>query len=65
MDPNQTLTDLRSKAFRLLRASERAQANDQSPSFSEEDVLALVEGVIALDEWLVKGGFLPQDWNQK
>lgn len=52
MDPNTTLADIRESAEVFLSG-----AND-------ERAVALAEAVIALDEWLTKGGFLPADWSR-
>ena len=34
-------------------------------TFDGEDVIRLAELVIALNEWIKNGGFLPKDWRPK
>lgn len=51
MDPDKCPDEMR----------ERAASIDENGG-SEEDVLRLAELVIALDEWLTKGGRLPFRW---
>lgn len=52
MDPNETL--------RLLREWTRNALNDEYPSLV---ALEGAEHFEALDEWLSKGGFFPDDWS--
>jgi hypothetical protein len=51
MDPNQALQEIRATAEQIRDA----------PLATERE-LALEESVTALDEWLSKGGFLPEPW---
>lgn len=51
MDPNETL--------RKLRAMVTAINNDRGASGREDHTAQLF---IDLDEWLTKGGFVPNDW---
>lgn len=55
MDPNATLARIRERAQEIL--SIRA-AGDEALAAADE----LAEHVQAMDEWLSKGGFLPQAW---
>lgn len=55
MDPNATLARIRELTASLLDSDA-----DTGTAASIGDQLA--EHVQALDEWLVKGGFLPQAW---
>lgn len=50
MDPNANLKEQRELAKKILEENNR------------EDVDRLAELVLALDEWLSKGGFPPTDW---
>jgi len=60
MDPNETLK-------KLLRIAGQVMRDD-----SEEDIwfskqqaaIELAEGISDLDEWLAKGGFLPERWSE-
>ena len=52
MDPNANLREQRELAKRLLD-------HDRE---DDDDVWRLCELIEALDEWLSKGGYLPQDW---
>ena len=57
MDPNANLAE-QLRIARLLLDS-----TGEEPTNLEADRLA--ELVIALHEWIVKGGFLPDDWKVK
>jgi hypothetical protein len=52
MDPNANLEQQRFIAARLV------EAENPDPA----DVQRLAELVLALDEWIKRGGFLPKDW---
>ena len=58
MDPDQVLSDLHD-AVGLATA-----LSDGDPvDFTAEQILAdMTEAVMAMDEWLSKGGFLPANW---
>ncbi len=58
MDPDANLAE----QHRLID-SLRREANEGQP-FDEIDVDRLLELVEALDEWLVRGGFLPKAWRR-
>jgi hypothetical protein len=58
MDPDANLKEQRSLAAKLLYETE----NDKPPS--DADVHRLAELVIALDEWISRGGFYPKDWTK-
>ncbi len=49
MDPTETLKDIRD-------ASSRLEDTD------DPDVVQLIDGVAALDDWIGRGGFLPDQW---
>ena len=51
MDPNETL--------RLIRANV-----DNGERTDVDSYVELVELVHALDDWLSRGGFLPDDWSK-
>jgi hypothetical protein len=59
MDPNANLREQLAIAKRIL----------ESPGYSEVheyvvDAERLAELVVALDEWIRKGGFLPDSWRK-
>lgn len=54
MDPNATLTEIRELAYRIVEERDSRE--------STYDRLA--ELVQALDEWITRGGFLPNDWKR-
>jgi hypothetical protein len=56
MDPNANLTEQRKLSALLMYQTE----NDRPVDLI--DVLRLAELVIALDEWIARGGFLPDAW---
>jgi hypothetical protein len=57
MDPNANLEEARRIADRLLN-------QDAEDGSDVEDGRRLAELVQALDEWIMKGGFLPRDWQK-
>lgn len=59
MDPNANLKEQLQLASRITEAYE----HDQHPSAL--DVARLVELVLALDQWLRKGGFPPAAWSKE
>lgn len=54
MDPNAALKQIRDIILRMKRDHVRKHV-----SVEVDDLVDVVEG---LDEWLSKGGFLPDDW---
>ena len=58
MDPDANLIEQRSLAQAIVDADN--QAYDVDP-----DALRLAELVLALDEWIRGGGFLPANWAKK
>ena len=58
MDPNETLAQLRDALSRLedVRGPARGPLADAASD--------LRDAAVALDEWLSRGGFLPEGWRQ-
>lgn len=56
MDPNQALADLREALRRMGAATE--------PWEYENAAAEAGEHIAGLDEWLSKGGFLPEAWRR-
>lgn len=63
MDPNTNLREQLALAQRLINAFD----TDEYPNdiALAEDAQELASLVIALDEWLKTGGFLPKAWRSK
>jgi hypothetical protein len=58
MDPNEALRRVRRMVQSILEeGAAEGVVNDS-------DVLELVEHVAALDNWLTRGGFLPDSWRR-
>ncbi len=57
MDPNATLAELR----RLI--GEYRYRSDMLLRINDEHTDPIVERIGALDDWLTKGGCLPDPWN--
>lgn len=57
MDPNATLAEM----IRAAADVNRAQPGDSIEGF-QEAALRLAEHVEALNEWISRGGFLPDAW---
>ena len=53
MDPDETL--------RIMLEHAALLADDEDAS---EDAYRLADAVLALDEWITKGGFLPARWTR-
>lgn len=62
MDPNKTLADLRDYARSLLDEVDRANKTGVADFSSPEEAYTMAEQLEALDDWLSRGGFLPDDW---
>lgn len=60
MDPNANLTEQVRLAGEILDC-----CDDVAESEASEGVQRLAELVLALDEWLKGGGFLPSRWARK
>ena len=58
MDPDANIAEQRKLAAALLNKPTSIMAND-----AEDQGRRLAELVLALDEWLSKGGFPPQAWH--
>ena len=57
MDPNQALIDLRELVEEILVGG--------SAAFTWKDLAeSLAEAVESMDEWISRGGFLPEDWEE-
>ena len=56
MDPNETLRCLRALSKQIIKENE----NEEMP----DNGMHMANIFQALDEWIVKGGFLPQDWQK-
>ena len=56
MDPNANLQQ------QLCLASLILKADDENKTVDSPEAVLLAELVVALDEWLRKGGFLPHAW---
>ena len=59
MDPNEALLSIRRSVAAYLRmeVDNNTEIGDQ-----DWDIDNIVENFQALDGWLTKGGFLPNDW---
>lgn len=57
MDPNSCLTHMRAMANDILLTLDAEKVP------TTDDVEELAEMIQNLDEWIRRGGFLPDDWN--
>jgi hypothetical protein len=66
MDPDANLEEQRSLAAEAMKIQDACSDNgDYTPEQQErhaEIACRLAELVQALDEWIMKGGFLPKEW---
>jgi hypothetical protein len=58
MDPNENLKEQLETADRII------QAVSEERFVHEGEAETLAELVLALDEWLKNGGFLPEEWRK-
>lgn len=58
MDPNANLREQLELALQIV-------TEDQSPDVLEAAANRLADLVLALDEWIAKGGFLPARWSKR
>ena len=58
MDPNAALANLRE----AIRVWDAASPDDTDPSTESSYAADAIEAARDLDEWLSKGGFLPEAW---
>lgn len=69
MDPNETLRMVRNYVERINRLRDAATESDLRTALesesTEEMAFAIAEYAEALDEWLSRGGFLPEAWERK
>jgi len=64
MDPNEALAVLRDRLITLVAWAE-AEEWEVSPKALREhdaDLIAVADAFTALDDWLSRDGFLPDDW---
>jgi hypothetical protein len=59
MDPNKNLADLLEIAHRLVDDED----HEDYLALEASGALRLAELAIALDEWIRKGGFMPEAWS--
>lgn len=65
MDPNETLKNLRTAMQAIDSALTAKWGAGGTDPFGDDDGLRVaVESLQALDGWLSRGGFLPQDWDR-
>lgn len=57
MDPNETL--------RITRDEIKKASNARTTEEYSDHASAAMDAMEALDEWLSKGGFLPEPWKRK
>lgn len=68
MDPKEALRQLRELAKKILAIADEPVDDDQFGVASDSDMsgtaVEMAEQFQALDEWIIKGGFLPKDWEK-
>jgi hypothetical protein len=63
MDPNETLLVILRRAHQIIAEAE-CRNNGHVSELIDDSALVLAEHVVALDEWIGKGGFLPERWKK-
>lgn len=64
-NPDATLTELRNGASRILHIEDMTGDNAKAAALIHDHAVRLAEDVEAIDKWLCRGGFLPQDWRRR
>jgi hypothetical protein len=62
MDPNCNLTDQLAFARSILEQVDKDQDSEVTRRIVAGFAVRLAENVLALNEWITKGGFLPKPW---
>lgn len=62
MDPNACLAEMIEISNDLIDKEKNSSADD--PIADPVDAIRLAELILALDTWIVNGGFLPTDWSK-
>ena len=62
MDPDALLADLLMMARATVNINDAACTNDRDDEYTSEHEVEMAQAVLDLDEWIVKGGFLPRRW---
>lgn len=69
MDPEACWQELQSLAQEIVEVADEVtdQEGDHAcePEFDPDDVLRMAELVLALRDWVRKGGFVPRDFERK
>ncbi len=65
MDPDVALAELRGAATELEAADNAATGLPGDEAALVNAARDMLERFHALDEWLMRGGFLPTDWSQR
>ena len=63
MDPDKALANIRELADDLSNRAVNLNDNDDVEGYLN-DVFELTDRIHALDEWIMRGGFLPKDWSK-
>jgi hypothetical protein len=68
MDPNEALNKLRELAKKILAIADEPFEDDQFGVAGDRGMsdaaVEMAEQFVALDEWVIKGGFLPRNWEK-
>ncbi len=60
MDPNETLRALRAYAAKVLQDND-----DPDNGVDQDEARAFAEAFEHLDQWISRGGFLPESWARR
>jgi len=61
MDPDAALARIRELASGIITGADSLEMDDYDLSIDGQDLAEAFQG---LDEWIMKGGFLPKDWRK-
>lgn len=60
MDPNANLKEM----LELAASIQEAYEDEEGNGVDQDDANRLAELVLALNGWIMKGGFFPKDWRE-
>lgn len=64
MDPDANLKEQLALAESIIEQADSDDSDGDMPQIDTHDAVRLAELVLAINEWISRGGFLPQQWRK-